>query len=240
MHDAARDIGMAEGLGEFSAPEIPVATYTPAQTLQLSLKRLLDLFGALVGGLAITPLLAVIAIAIKLDSPGPVLFRQRRIGRGGRPFTFYKFRTMQQDNDPGIHKDYVSALIREDVDDLKGENGSYKIESDPRVTRVGRVLRRTSLDELPQLLNVVVGQMSLVGPRPPIDYEVELYEAREWGRLAVVPGMTGLWQVSGRAETTYQEMVDLDLEYIRTWSLLLDLEILIRTVGAVFDRKGAW
>lgn len=240
MHDVAQDISVSEGLPEYVAVDVRPAERTPSHVLQLALKRALDLLGAIAGGLIISPLLVLLAVAVKLDSSGPVLFRQRRIGRGGKPFTFYKFRTMHHNNDPEIHKDYVSALIREESEDLKGDGGSYKIESDPRVTRLGHYLRRTSLDELPQLFNVLRGDMSLVGPRPPIDYEVDLYGDRELGRLAVLPGMTGLWQVSGRAQTTYQQMVDLDLEYIRTWSFLLDLKILAKTVGVVLLRRGAW
>lgn len=241
MHEVAPDMAARDGLNaEFEAVGSASANRPQAPGIQFALKRSLDLFGALVGGLLISPLLLALAVAVKLDSPGPVLFRQRRIGQGGRPFTFYKFRTMQHNNDPEIHKDYVSALIREESEELKGDGGSYKIEADPRVTRLGRLLRRTSLDELPQLFNVLRGDMSLVGPRPPIDYEVELYGERELGRLAVLPGMTGLWQVSGRAQTTYQQMVDLDLEYIRTWSFLLDLRILAKTVGVVLVRRGAW
>lgn len=240
MHDVARDISVSEGLPEYAAVDVRPSERTPSHVLQLALKRALDLLGAIAGGLLISPLLVLLAVAVKLDSSGPVLFRQRRIGRGGKPFTFYKFRTMHHNNDPEIHKDYVSALIREESEDLKGDGGSYKIESDPRVTRLGHYLRRTSLDELPQLFNVLRGDMSLVGPRPPIDYEVDLYGDRELGRLAVLPGMTGLWQVSGRAQTTYQQMVDLDLEYIRTWSFLLDLKILAKTVGVVLLRRGAW
>jgi lipopolysaccharide/colanic/teichoic acid biosynthesis glycosyltransferase len=223
-----------------ASPAEEIGLRSRTRGVQLALKRVADVCIASVGIVAISPALLAIAIAIKWDSPGPVLFAQQRVGKDGRPFTFLKFRTMEHGNDPEIHREYVSALIRAEDDELKGENGSYKIEADPRVTRFGRILRRTSLDELPQLYNVVVGDMSLVGPRPPIDYEVELYGPRERGRLAVLPGMTGLWQVSGRCETTYQEMVDLDLEYIRSWSLLLDLKILYRTVGVVFDRKGAW
>jgi lipopolysaccharide/colanic/teichoic acid biosynthesis glycosyltransferase len=236
-HEAIAGDELSDGSTPGSEASVPAGRNHP---VQYALKRVADLCIALVGTVLISPLLILIAVLIKLDSPGPVLFVQQRIGKDGCPFTFLKYRTMEYGNDPEIHRDYVSALIREETSELKGEGGSYKIEADPRVTQLGHILRRTSLDELPQLFNVLMGDMSLVGPRPPIDYEVELYGARERGRLAVLPGMTGLWQVSGRCETTYQEMVDLDLEYIRTWSLLLDLKILFRTVGVVFDRKGAW
>lgn len=186
------------------------------------------------------PVLLIIAIAIKLDSPGPVVFRQRRLGRGGAPFVFLKFRTMVDGNDPAIHKDYVTKLMRDCSEDLKGENGSFKIERDPRVTRVGSILRRTSLDELPQLWNVLRGEMAIVGPRPPVEYEAELYTDRERRRLDVLPGLTGLWQVSGRCETTFDEMIDLDLRYVDTWSCGTDIKIIARTFAVVLDRKGAW
>ena len=143
--------------------------------LEYAIKRVVDWCAAFIGGLLLSPVLAAIAVAIKFDSPGPVFFRQVRIGRDGEPFMFLKFRSMQDGNDPAIHRGYVAALIREDGEAKAGEHGSYKIEADPRVTRFGRLLRRTSLDELPQLWNVLRGEMSLVGPRPPIDYEVELY-----------------------------------------------------------------
>lgn len=203
-------------------------------------KRAIDLIGSAVGLVLLSPLLAVVSVAVKLTSAGPVIFRQERIGKDGNAFVFYKFRTMADGNDPAIHRRYVSALIRRDDAELKGESGSYKIESDPRVTSLGRVLRRTSIDELPQLVNVLKGEMSLVGPRPPIGYEVELYSPRDMRRLEVRPGITGLWQVSGRCQTTFAEMIDLDLAYIDSWSLGLDVSILARTFAVVFDRKGAW
>lgn len=206
----------------------------------LGIKRAIDFVGAVFGLIVLSPLFALVALAIKSDSRGPVLFCQERLGRHGRPFTFYKFRTMEHGNDPSIHKQYVTSLIQGESEELKGQTGAYKIEADPRVTRVGHYLRRTSIDELPQLINVVLGDMSLVGPRPPIGYEVELYGARERRRLDVMPGITGLWQVSGRSQKTYQEMVDLDLRYIDEWSVVLDMKILVRTVSVVLGRKGAW
>ncbi len=143
-------------------------------------------------------------------------------------------------NSSDIHRKYVRRLIRQGSTDLKGESGAFKIENDPRVTRLGRILRRTSIDELPQLLNVLRGEMSLVGPRPPLGYEVELYTPHHLRRLEVLPGITGLWQVSGRTETTFEEMVDLDIAYVDNWSLWLDAKVLARTVGVVLSRRGAW
>jgi lipopolysaccharide/colanic/teichoic acid biosynthesis glycosyltransferase len=187
----------------------------------------------------VSPFLALTALAIRLDSPGPALFRQARVGRGGRPFTMLKFRTMRQDCDAGRHRAYVEAYIAEGGEALRNADGDYKLERDPRITRVGRVLRATSLDELPQLINVLRGEMSLVGPRPPLAYEVDLYTPRHARRLTVPPGMTGLWQVSGRNRTTFEQMIDLDLAYIERRCLALDLWILVRTVSVVLAAKGA-
>jgi lipopolysaccharide/colanic/teichoic acid biosynthesis glycosyltransferase len=209
-------------------------------TADAALKRVQDVAIAVVAALLLAPVLLIIAVVIKLDSPGPVIFRQRRLGKDGSPFTFLKFRTMVDGNDPSIHQAYVTNLMRACSEDLKGENGSFKIECDPRVTQVGRILRRTSLDELPQLLNVLRGEMSIVGPRPPVEYEAELYCDRDRRRLEVLPGITGLWQVSGRCETTFEEMIDLDLAYVDTWSAGQDWKIIARTVSVVLNRKGAW
>jgi lipopolysaccharide/colanic/teichoic acid biosynthesis glycosyltransferase len=200
----------------------------------------MDIAVAALGLLLLSPLLLLVAVAVRLDSPGPVLYRQVRLGKGAEPFTFYKFRTMVANNDPGIHQRYVSRLITRPSEELKGDTGAFKIENDPRVTRLGRFLRRASIDELPQLYNVLRGDMSLVGPRPPIPYEVELYSPRALRRLECKPGITGLWQVSGRCMKTYDEMVELDIEYIDNWSLRMDLVILARTPAAVLGKRGAW
>jgi lipopolysaccharide/colanic/teichoic acid biosynthesis glycosyltransferase len=200
------------------------------------LRRLLDIVVA--GGvlLVLLPLLVVIALAVRLDSSGPALFRQRRTGRGLREFTMLKFRTMYTGADATPHREYVQALIG---DDRSPERGClYKLSVDDRVTRVGRLLRSWSLDELPQLINVLLGQMALVGPRPVIPYEVELYPEAYLGRFDVKPGLTGLWQVSGRNQRTYEEMVKLDVQYARDASLLLDLRILFKTVPVVLRRQG--
>lgn len=205
-------------------------TFSPAAKVSW-LKRVADLvFGCLLLG-ALAPLFAVIALLIKLDSPGPVFYRQQRVGKDGRCFPMYKFRSMCQD-----------AELR--LDELKSRNEAsgplFKMRDDPRITRVGGVLRRFSLDELPQLFNVLRGDMSLVGPRPGLPKEVDQYEDWQTGRLRAVPGMTGLWQVSGRSEVPFVDMVRLDLHYIRNWSLGLDLEILLRTVPAVFTHRGSY
>jgi lipopolysaccharide/colanic/teichoic acid biosynthesis glycosyltransferase len=173
----------------------------------------------------------LIALAIKLDSPGPVLFRQQRVGKHGHRFWIYKYRSMRQD---------AERLLGELQNKNEAQGPLFKIRCDPRVTRVGRLLRRTSLDELPQLFNVVKGEMSLVGPRPPIPAEVEQYQDWQLGRLRAVPGITGLWQVSGRSDVPFHDMVRLDLHYIRNWSPGLDLEILLRTIPAVLTNRGAY
>jgi lipopolysaccharide/colanic/teichoic acid biosynthesis glycosyltransferase len=190
--------------------------------------------------IVLAPFLLLIGVIVRIESSGPALFRQERIGKNGAPFTFYKFRTMAHGNDPTIHQKYVEQLITQGSEACKGDTGSFKIGNDPRVTRFGRILRRTSIDELPQLINMLLGDMSLVGPRPPLGYEAELYSARAMRRLEVRPGSTGLWQVSGRCETTFDEMVDLDIEYVDNWSLGLDAKIILRTIPVVFGRKGAW
>ncbi len=202
----------------------------------LFLKRVIDVAGSLVGLVLFAPVLLVVAPLIKLTSDGPVLFKQRRLGRFGREFWFLKFRTMKVNNDPAIHEQFVKNLIENQV-----AQPTYKIQDDPRVTPVGRFLRKSSLDELPQLVNVIKGDMSLVGPRPPVPYEVANY--RHWHRRRVIevkPGITGLWQVEGRSRTTFDEMVRLDLRYIQHQSLWLDVKILAKTPLAVISGQGAW
>jgi lipopolysaccharide/colanic/teichoic acid biosynthesis glycosyltransferase len=185
----------------------------------------------LLTGLA--PALLSIALAVRLDSPGPALFRQRRVGRQGREFSMLKFRSMAVNAPPELHRRYIEKLF----DEKPGPSDSAlrKLTGDPRVTRIGAILRRTSIDELPQLLNVLVGQMSLVGPRPAVAYELEHYRPHHYERFAVRPGLTGLWQVSGRGRLGLQTMLDLDVEYARNRSLMLDLRMLLKTPKAVLD-----
>jgi lipopolysaccharide/colanic/teichoic acid biosynthesis glycosyltransferase len=184
-----------------------------------------------VGLLALAPLIAIISLAIKLDSPGPIFYGQPRIGKNGRQFRMFKFRSMV------IGADTQLAELR---DHNEASGPLFKMRRDPRVTRVGRFIRRWSLDELPQLFNVLRGEMSLVGPRPPVPLEVAAYEDWQLGRLRAVPGITGLWQVSGRSDVPFHDMVRLDLHYIRNWSLALDVEILLRTIPAVLSSRGAY
>ena len=206
-------------------------------------KRLMDVLGSLLLLAMLSPVFLVIAAAIKLTSRGPVLFRQKRIGEHGIPFTFLKFRSMHMNNDSSEHMEYVLQLIAGQAEKkpANGNGGSvFKLTNDPRITPVGRVLRRSSLDELPQLINVLRGEMSLVGPRPPVPYEVEAYAT--WHRrrlLEAKPGITGLWQVHGRSRVGFDDMVRLDLRYARNCSPLLDLKILLQTPKAVVNGDGA-
>jgi lipopolysaccharide/colanic/teichoic acid biosynthesis glycosyltransferase len=204
------------------------------------LKRAVDIAGSLFALVAFLPVFAVIALLVKITSRGPVLYCQQRVGQYGRLFSFFKFRSMYADNDPIIHQDYVARLIV-GTDDVRREDGTYKLVKDPRVTPLGRFIRRTSLDELPQFMNVLRGDMSLVGPRPPVPYEFELY--RPWHKrrvLEIQPGLTGLWQIEGRSRTTFDEMVRMDLRYAKTRSLLRDLVIILQTPGAMFSGNGAF
>jgi lipopolysaccharide/colanic/teichoic acid biosynthesis glycosyltransferase len=206
---------------------------TPGQS---AVRRLLDIIVAGAALLVLAPLLAAIAIVIRAESAGPVIFRQQRLGRGRRPFTVLKFRTMCNEADATPHREYVRSLIGRVGGSERG--ALYKLSVDDRVTRVGRFLRSWSLDELPQLVNVLRGEMALVGPRPVVPYEVDHYPESYLRRFAVKPGLTGLWQVSGRNERTYDEMVRFDIEYAQSASLLLDLRIMARTLPVVLGRQG--
>ncbi len=212
--------------------------------LPQAIKRVIDILGSGVLLLFLSPLLAAIALAIKLTSKGPVLFRQERLGQFGTPFKCLKFRTMNENNDPKIHREYIQRFIAGQAGSENAEPGKpvvYKLTNDPRVTTIGSFLRKTSLDEFPQFWNVLRGEMSLVGPRPPVPYEFEAYDI--WHRRRVLelkPGVTGLWQVSGRSRMCFDDMVRLDLRYSQSWSLWLDLRILIATPRAVLGGEGAY
>jgi len=222
----------------------PDLTKTRRTRLSLILKRIIDFVGSAAALVVFSPLFLAIALAVKCTSPGPVLFKQRRLGASGKEFTFLKFRSMYVNSDPEDHIAYIKKYINGNVGngaDAAQDDGIFKIKNDRRVTFLGRLLRKTSLDELPQFINVLKGDMSLVGPRPPIPYEYEQYEI--WHRrrvLEVKPGLTGLWQVKGRSITTFDEMVRLDLRYLRERSFWLDLKILLQTPGTVIACKGGY
>jgi lipopolysaccharide/colanic/teichoic acid biosynthesis glycosyltransferase len=215
----------------------PQHVFSPALTPGArAFKRLLDVVVGSIALVVTSPLLAAAMIAIRIETRGPVLFKQMRPGLNGRAFRLLKLRTMHINNDEGEHTAYVAALINGSGE---RQGGMYKLAADPRVTRVGRVLRRYSIDELPQLVNVVRGDMSLVGPRPPVTAELDFYDAAYWLRLRVKPGLTGAWQVAGRCELTYAEMVALDIGYWQQWSFRSELVIILRTLPAVLSTKGA-
>jgi lipopolysaccharide/colanic/teichoic acid biosynthesis glycosyltransferase len=203
------------------------------------LTRLIDVTVAGILLVVLAPLMALIAALVRATSRGPALFRQSRIGYGRGPFVMLKFRSMTVGCDDRVHRDFVSRMLRGEDPRPADADGLYKLAGDRRVTRVGRVLRATSMDELPQLVNVLLGHMSLVGPRPALDWEVRLYQPHHHERFAVRPGITGLWQVSGRNRLTMTEALDLDVAYVRRRSLLLDLWILLRTLPAVLPRGAA-
>jgi len=209
--------------------------------VQRFLKRCVDVVGAAACIVLLSPLLLFISAAVKITSPGPVLFKQKRMGKDGKPFVCYKFRSMTADSDPTIHMKYWEGLRQKGQEAGLDKSGNrvYKLVDDPRVTRLGRVLRRWSLDELPQLFNVLAGHMSLVGPRPCLPYEWKTYEEWHKRRLSVQAGITGLWQVTGRSNVNFDEMVLLDLYYAANWSLWMDFKILLRTIPAVFNGEGA-
>jgi lipopolysaccharide/colanic/teichoic acid biosynthesis glycosyltransferase len=213
-----------------------------ARKVPLAIKRAIDVAGSAAAMFFLAPVFAAVAAAIKLSSKGPVLFKQKRLGQHGKTFTVLKFRSMRTDCDVKIHQQYVKQFIAGQVNGDEGASTKpvFKIQKDPRVTPIGRFIRKTSLDELPQFWNVLRGDMSLVGPRPPLAYEFQAYEV--WHRrrvLEIKPGITGLWQVEGRSRTRFDDMVRLDLKYARGWSIWLDLKILAQTPGAVIQGEGA-
>jgi lipopolysaccharide/colanic/teichoic acid biosynthesis glycosyltransferase len=213
-----------------------------SQRLALGVKRLIDIVGSAIALLVFSPLFALVALAIKLTSKGPVLYKQERLGQFGKPFRLVKFRSMRTDCNSKIHQEYVSKFISGKAIEKESpqQRSVYKIQKDPRITSVGQFIRKTSLDEFPQFWNVLRGEMSLVGPRPPIAYEFCAYEV--WHRrrvLEIKPGITGLWQVKGRSRTRFDDMVRLDLKYARAWSIWLDLKIILQTPAAVLWGDGA-
>jgi lipopolysaccharide/colanic/teichoic acid biosynthesis glycosyltransferase len=211
------------------------------QRMAHATKRAMDIIGSAAALAVLSPVFLIVALVVKLSSKGPILFKQQRLGQFGKSFTFLKFRSMYVNNDRRIHQEFMRRVIKGDHDG-RSEEGSgkvYKMTNDPRITRIGWLLRRTSLDELPQFINVLKGDMSLVGPRPPIAYECKEYDI--WHRrrvLEIKPGITGLWQVRGRSRVRFDDMVRLDLQYVRTWSVWLDLQILAETPRALFSNDA--
>lgn len=205
-------------------------------------KRLLDIVAASIALLIAAPLAAVVSVLIKLSSPGPVLFRQMRVGRGGKQFMFYKFRSMRINNDDSEHREYIKLFIEGNEEEIKKRYPGkkiYKLAGDDRITFIGKFLRRTSLDELPQLLNVLKGEMSMVGPRPHLPYEVELYKDWHRRRLKGIPGITGWWQIHGRSHVPFEKAVEMDIWYLEHQSLLLDIRIMCRTITKAIVGRGA-
>jgi lipopolysaccharide/colanic/teichoic acid biosynthesis glycosyltransferase len=191
--------------------------------------------------LVLSPALAVIALLVRRSSPGPIFFVQERIGKNGIPFKFYKFRTMVHNSDDAIHRQFAAMFINGGSDTEKKDSGKvFKMTNDPRVTAIGRWLRKTSLDELPQLWNILKGEMTIVGPRPPIAYELDHYLPWHHERLRVTPGLTGLWQVSGRSNVPFEEMVRLDIHYINSWTILEDVRIILKTIPVVLRGSGGY
>jgi len=217
--------------GQINALPYVTLVKTPMRGIGLFFKRSFDVIAAGIGLLIISPILLATAIAIKLDSKGTVFYRQKRIGKNGQIFHMYKFRSMISNAD-----ELKEALEKHN----EADGPVFKIKNDPRITRIGEFIRKYSIDELPQLLNVLKGDMSLVGPRPPVSSEVEKYGDWEWRRLEVLPGITGLWQVSGRSDLSFQQWMNLDLYYIENWSFALDLKILLKTIPTVIKGEGAY
>lgn len=203
------------------------------------LTRLFDVVVSLVLLVGLAPLMVIVAILVRASSPGPVLFRQSRAGLHKRPFEMLKFRTMYVDCDDGVHRDFVGRMLQGKDPRCADNPGLFKLTGDQRVTPIGRLLRSTSLDELPQLINVLRGEMALVGPRPALAWEIELYQPHHHERFDVKPGITGMWQVSGRNRLTMNEALELDVKYARTRSVALDLRILVRTLPAIVSRGAA-
>jgi lipopolysaccharide/colanic/teichoic acid biosynthesis glycosyltransferase len=222
------------------AREVPAVTNASRRSAELRLKRWLDVTLSAASLLVLSPLLAWIALLVRLDSPGPIIFRQTRIGKGGRRFEIWKFRSMHCDVTDQAHRDLVVPLVRAAVADRAGAPFRAPSEPpapDPRVTRAGRWLRRSRLDELPQLINVLRGEMSLVGPRPAVLYEYDQFDPELRERLQMPQGMTGLWQISGYDRRDFRRMYELDLEYVHGWSLWLDVKILALTLPSILRRR---
>jgi lipopolysaccharide/colanic/teichoic acid biosynthesis glycosyltransferase len=226
-------------MAELASQSIPEERNNLSYRMQQAIKRILDMFLAGSGLILLSPFIAIIALAIRLDSPGPVIYKHKRVGKDGQPFDLYKFRSMITGGDDSGYLQYLEELIESSKN---GQGKPYrKMADDPRVTRVGRLLRQYYLDELPQLWNIFIGDMSLVGPRPHVQIEVENYTSEQRRRLAVKPGVTGIWQVYGKCDCSFGDLLELDLEYIDHWSLGLDMQLIWQT-GMIMLRggEGSW
>jgi len=239
--------GNGKGLEWFNSALYPeLGQGKRSKRIPFLLKRSMDFVGSLTGLIILLPVFLSVALAIKLTSKGPIFFKQERVGQGGKKFTFLKFRSMYVNCDERAHKEYITKFISQSQECAanSGNNGEpvvYKLMGDRRITPIGNFLRKTSLDELPQFINVLKGEMSLVGPRPPIPYECEIYDIWHRRRLIEVkPGITGLWQVEGRSKSAFNDMVRLDLKYINEWSLWLDLKILLKTPWVMITGNGGY
>ncbi len=244
MKEDAAAFAVVSGDIALASPKL----FIPADTTRYygslgRVKRAIDVLLAVAMLVIASPVMALVALLVIRSSSGPVLFVQERLGRDGQPFKFYKFRSMAHNSDDAIHRQFAAMFINGDKSGCAESNAGdevFKLKADPRVTPIGAFLRRTSLDELPQLFNIIKGDMSLVGPRPPIAYEIENYQPWHMERLKAVPGLTGLWQVSGRSSVSFEEMVRLDVRYINEWSPLLDLIILLKTLPVVIKGTGGY
>lgn len=226
---------------ENNIPNKPLKNATFFYKIELLIKRSIDILWSLLAIILFAPVFIIIPILIKLSSNGPVFFKQNRVGKNGALFPLYRFRTMHINNENTIHQRFVRDLIKGKSDNKESTTQLFRLKNDPRILPIGSFLRKTSLDELPQFLNVLKGDMSLVGPRPAIPYEVDQYD--EWHKMRFMemkPGITGLWQVEGRSSTTFDQMVLMDIEYIRKWSIFLDLKLIIKTPISLFKAKGAY
>lgn len=228
--DIDSEINKSEPINQTLEPQKAAGENT-SRTAYCLFKRIFDIIFSIIGLILLSPLLLAVSIIIKIDSPGPILFKQNRVGDGGKIFMMYKFRSMCTD-----------AEIQ--LDNLKKQNQKdgpvFKIFNDPRVTRFGRIIRRTSIDELPQLMNILKGDMSFVGPRPPIPYEVSQYNDYQLQRISVKPGLTCYWQISGRSNLSFDDWIELDIKYIHERGFWTDIKILLRTIPAVLRREGAY
>lgn len=224
---------MGEVMGERKAEFYKSSTFIRENKGYLFLKRTLDMLGSCIGILICLPVIIILIFLIKSEDGGPIIFKQMRVGKKGKKFVIYKFRSMSNDAEE------IKANLM-DLNEIEG--AMFKMKEDPRVTRIGKFIRKTSLDEIPQFYNVIIGDMSLVGPRPPLIEEVELYSDYDMQRLSVTPGISGLWQISGRSNLSFSEMVDLDLEYVRNRNTVMDIKIILKTIWHIVDvrRNGAF